>query len=66
MKAKIHDCEKCINFIPPVPLEPENLISDISKAGCTAGHEILFRMPERAHLWTSKNCGGWFRYCNDF
>ena len=66
MKAKRVDCADCALFIPPVPVEPDNLISDISKPGCKLGKRVMFRMPKRAHSQMSQDWGGWFRYCEDF
>jgi len=70
MKAKRHNCEECSNFIPPVPLEPENLISDISKAGCKAGKRVMFRHGvtksfDGGYFFNTK-IRGYFRYCNNF
>ncbi len=45
-----------------MPKEPDNLISDIEKAKCTAGMRLNFRYPKSP----MDDNYGWFRYCNDF
>lgn len=62
MKAKRYNCEECNNFIPPIPKEPDNLISDIEKAKCTSGMRLNFRHPKSP----MDDNYGWFRYCNEF
>jgi hypothetical protein len=57
------DCADCTNFIPPVPKEPGNLISDITKAGCSIKKRVMFR--SGGYLGGIDKTG-WFRYCDDF
>ena len=65
MKQRVN-CEDCLNFIFPVPVEPDNLISDISKAGCKLGKRVMFRNPARLTDIYFPERYGYIRLCNEF
>ena len=63
MKKNRVDCADCIEFIPTIFKEPDNLFSKVkTNAKCKLGKRVMFWQPKNP----LDNEYGWFRYCDEF
>ena len=68
MRPKRVDCGNCINFLSPNWKTSFNIIklTTNEKAKCSLGKRVMFRVPIKAYSQMAQDCGGWWRYCNEF